>query len=116
MIDAKRPCNRVCRRDSRDGMLVDHLLLAHDIEHDREIIKTAHTALDLETIDQMDGHGNILLADLIEETVLQIDHLIRHKTPPFSCSQFLAGPKKMDPVGLPAKRTAVRQMIAHLLF
>ena len=70
-------------------MLVDHLLLAHDIEHDREVVEAAHTALDLETVDQMDGHGNILFAHLIEEAILQIDCLVGHKTPPFYVSTFL---------------------------
>ena len=53
-------------------MLVDHLLLAHGVDDNREVIKAAYISLDLEAIDEMNRHGDILLTHLIQETILKL--------------------------------------------
>ena len=53
-------------------MFVDHLLAAHDIQHDDEVVKALHQALDLEAVHQMYDDLGVALAYIVEESVLQI--------------------------------------------
>lgn len=46
-------------------MLVDHLLLAVRAEHNDEVVKARHDALELEAVHEEHGHGRVLAAHLV---------------------------------------------------
>src|SRR5579862_2971908 len=83
----KRDRNRP-RRDHRgNGVLVDHL--GHGVleEHD-VLVKRFDLALELDAIHQVDRDRNVLLAQRVEERVLQQLPFVAHLLCPFSFSGF----------------------------
>src|SRR5262249_11485668 len=81
--DRNRP-----RRDHRgNGVLVDHL--GHGVlqEHD-VLVKRLDLPLELDSIDQVDRDRNVLLAQRVEERVLQQLPFVAHLFCPFSFSGF----------------------------
>lgn len=58
------------RHDGRDGVFVDHL--RHSVAQQYNVlIKRFDLALELDAVDQVDGHGHMLAAKDIEKWILQ---------------------------------------------
>src|SRR5207302_11359361 len=64
--------DRMTRHDRRDGMLVDQLRVAIASQQHAEIIEPRDHALQLHPVYQEDGEGSLVLADLVEEGVMQV--------------------------------------------
>lgn len=58
-------------------MFVHHLLLAVAVDDNRIIIEAPDDTPQLETVDQINGDGDRLLADLVQKSVLDINCLFQ---------------------------------------
>jgi len=54
-------------------MLVDQLLLSFRFDHDGEVVKSLNQSANLEPVDQIHDYWNVVLANLIQEIILNID-------------------------------------------
>jgi len=64
------------------GMLVYQLLFTLAVENDGEVVKALYQSPKLETICQVNGNGNMLFPDLIQENILQINITFHNLEPP----------------------------------
>lgn len=65
------------RNDGGDGVLIDHLCHRIAQQHD-VLVKGLDLPLQLDAIDQVNGHGHMLTAQCVEEGVLQKLAFIAH--------------------------------------
>jgi hypothetical protein len=69
--------NGARRHDRRNRVLVDHL--GHGIAKEHHVlIERFDLALQLDAVDEIDGHGNMLLAEQVKERILQKLTFIAH--------------------------------------
>src|SRR5207249_2585275 len=69
------------RHDGRDGVLVDELRVAVAAEQDAEIVEPGHDPLKLDPVHQENRKGDLVLADMVEESVLEVLRtLARHRS------------------------------------
>src|SRR5690606_21579226 len=71
-------------RKGADGVLVYHLLAAVAVDDDGEIVECAHHAPDLESVRQIYGNGYAVLAQLVEERVLDVDGFVHGPDTPIA--------------------------------
>ncbi len=64
--------NGMARHDGRNGVLVDKLRVSVAPQKDAKIIEPGHDTLQLHPVHQEYGQRGLILADVIEESVLQI--------------------------------------------
>ena len=65
-------------------MLVDQLDMPVAAQEEAEIVERADHPLQLDAVDQENGHRNLIFADVIEEDVLHILRLlVGHRAEPF---------------------------------
>src|SRR5690606_2057551 len=74
--------NVALRGKGRDRVLVNHLLAAVALDDNRKIVECAHHAPDLKTGRQINGHWNAVLAELVEERILNVDGFAHGPLPP----------------------------------
>src|SRR5580700_1666264 len=60
------------RHHGADGVLVDELGVPVAPQQDREVVEPGDDALELDAVDQEDGHRGLVLAHMVQEHVLHI--------------------------------------------
>src|SRR5208337_2335952 len=71
-LGAVEQLDRRPRHHSADGMLVDELGVPVAPQQDREVVEPGDDALELDAVDQEDGHRGLVLAHMVQEHVLHI--------------------------------------------
>ena len=66
------------RADGGNGVLVDHELLTLALEHHREVVEGPDNALELDAVHEVHRDRDVLLADLVEHSVLEIGGCAHH--------------------------------------
>jgi hypothetical protein len=79
--------HRLTGHNGRDGVLIDQLGMAVATQENTEIVEGCHNTGQLHAVDQEDRQRNLLLANGIEEEILQVLRTFRHGAASF----FLAG-------------------------
>ncbi len=72
-------------------MLVDQLLLSLRFDHDGKVVKPLNQSTDLESVDQVHDYRDVVLANLIQEIILNIDR--------FACGHSFA--PRQNPIFIP---------------
>ena len=72
LLGAFEQLDRMTRHDGRDRVLVDELGMPIAPQQHAEIIEPGHDALQLDAVHQEDRERSFVLADMVEEGVLQI--------------------------------------------
>lgn len=68
-----------CKGGNR--MLVDHLLTAFAVNHNRKIIEGLDLSSDLEPVRQIYGDRHTVFAQLVQKVILNIDGFVHKSTP-----------------------------------
>src|SRR3954470_124445 len=64
--------HRVAWHDDRNGVLINELRMPITAKQHAEIVEPSHHALELDPVHKKDREGNFVLADVVEEGVLQV--------------------------------------------
>src|SRR5262249_30903675 len=72
LLGALEELDRPGRHDGGNGVLVDELRMCIPSQQDREIVEPSHAALQPDAVHQKDRHRHLVLADVVQEDILNV--------------------------------------------
>src|SRR5215831_2104146 len=114
LLGALEELDRPGWHDGGDGVLVHKLGMRISSEQDREVVKPGHDALQLYAVHQKDRYRHLVLADVVQEDILNVlGFFSSHRLPSFSpvigAHSYCWGPLLADPFATRAQGPADAQ-------